>query len=290
MTDEQKLFLAAYPLFPAPLLDKFSSVLVYELAKFNGDIAPDLIKKYILLQSPIEKNISADDAVRLYQPKQAKEQRTDFSYAASVYYWRYENGQFGQDAYYTSNNKLTVYYDSRLFFGALASFSTSYVDTGEVIQLATQRYVEGSFFTPGKWISEYTPVLRVAPIFKASIIGTLKDYGGAESALAMLENGIYLDAEYELLKQFVSFINGYKKYNGQLSASMSLQAEKSKQDMVQYQNALSDKLAARKNELNDLKTQIAFAAQNETNSAKRDMQNLALNAQSLILQLQEKIQ
>ena len=59
--------------------------------------------------------------------------------------------------------------------------------------------------------------------------------------------------------------------------------------LSEYKQSVGEKLISRKNDLSDLKTQISFAAKNETNSGKRDMQNLSIAAQSLFMQLQEKL-
>ena len=52
MSDIEKLFLAAYPLWPKALIDKFSSLLSFEVAKFNPEINQEIIKAYIELSKP----------------------------------------------------------------------------------------------------------------------------------------------------------------------------------------------------------------------------------------------
>jgi len=117
----------------------------------------------------------------------------------------------------------------------------------------------------------------------------LKEYAGAKTALAMIQNGIKVECDAALLSEFVTFLNAYSKYGAQLSAEKNYQLERNRQQVADYKSELSEKLIARKNQLQDLKTQISFAAKNELASAKRDMQNLSLSAQTLMLTLQEKM-
>lgn len=151
----------------------------------------------------------------------------------------------------------------------------------------SDNHAQAIFFTAS--VPEYIEIYFFRPEFVLSVSPVLLGYGGAATVLAMVQNGVTVNVDKGLLSEFVTFLNGYNKYSGQLAADRSLQETKISQDLGQYKNNISDKLIARKNDLNDLKTQVMFAAKNETSSAKRDMQNLSLSAQSLMLQLQSKI-
>lgn len=271
MTDEQTLFTGLYPLFPRGLVEKYTALVPLELAAYFSNVQPEIVSEYDKLKNSIAYTVPASASVTIYRPYAQNQTRTDLRFNPLVYFNVDYFGNPISDQYYYQECNYAIYYDRRIFSGVTGSLAVAFVKTGEFVKSRTR------------------DLYPVNPVYTLTINPQLMPYSGIESVLAMAQNGIDIKQDYQSVKEFATFISAYKKYSGQLSASMSLQAEKSKQDKVQYQNALSDKLAARKNELNDLKTQIAFAAQNETNSAKRDMQNLALNAQSLILQLQEKI-
>lgn len=283
MNDLEKLFLAAYPLWPKQLLQKFASLLSYEVAKFNPQINPQIIEEYKKLSNgarlPIEPY--KDNVSYLLQPENA-------SKVSQVYYgkeilrqnWaRPADGglnimgpDLSEYKWYTGK----VYYDARIYKAVSIQIDLNYQDVGgtyDVSYLAIMSYSS----------MRVQPVLASAYAVASVILG---EYDGASTVLAMVENGIKVDVDKNLLREFVTFLNAHSKYGGQLAAAKSLQAEKNRQSIADYENAVSEKLTARKNELSDMKTQIAFAAKNETASAKRDMQNLALNAQSLMLQLQ----
>ena len=287
MSDIESLFLAAYPLWPKVLLNKFSSLLSLEIAKFNPEVNTDIVKKYNDLQKSAKAKIEPyiDNTSYLLSPSNP-------SKISQVYYgkqvlqiqWARPYHQepiiFGPSLTDGKWYAGKVYFDTRIFKSIVLSLSVDYQDNG--------RPFSYSFLSLMSYDSIFVqPVL--ATVYVVADV-TLNNYTGASSVLAMIENGIKVDADENLLREFVTFLNAYSKYSAQLAAGSSLQSEKNKQDLQQYKNAISDKLTARKNELNDLRTQISFAARNETASAKRDMQNLALNAQSLMLQLQEKLQ
>lgn len=287
MTDIEKLFLAAYPLWPKQLLQKFSSLLSFEIAKFNPAINPQIVEQYERLGLDQKNNIEpyADNVSYLLHPSNASKVSQVYygktvlpvNIAVPIKYTAFFNQELLQNYKWYQGK---VLYDIRIYESVLPSVIIDYEKNG--------RPYDFSFL----WIMSYSQIevqpLRAIALVVCSV--KLKKYSGALSVLAMIENGVKVDIDQNLLSEFVTFLNAYSKYSAQLAAGSSLQSEKNKQDLQQYKNAISDKLTARKNELNDLRTQISFAARNETASAKRDMQNLALNAQSLMLQLQEKLQ
>ena len=286
MTDIEKLFLAAYPLWPKVLLAKFSSLLSFEVAKFNPEINPQIIEQYKSLGASQKIKIEpyTDNVGYLLSPSNA-------SKIAQVYYGKtilpvsiafpvkdmsFFNQELLQNFKWFQGK---VMYDIRIYEAISVSVLIDYENNGSV----------GSFSYP--WIMSYNSidVQPVKAIAFASCVVSLKKYIGAATVLAMIENGVSVDVDQKLLSEFVTFLNAYSKYGGELAAANSLQAEKNRQTMTDYKNSISEKLNSRKNELNDLRTQISFAAKNETASAKRDMQSLTLSAQSLMVQLQDKL-
>lgn len=283
MTDIEKLFVAAYPLWPKQLLEKFSSLLSYEVAKFNAAINPQIFEKYKVLGNKIKIPIIpySENVSYLLQPENAaKMSQVYFGKEYLRVNWArlYSGGfvVFGPDLSEVKPYSGKVYYDNRLFKSVSISISIEYQDNGSPYSF--------SYLSIMSYSSELIQPVIASAYAVASVV--LEEYSGAATVLAMIENGIKVDADKDLLREFVTFLNAYNKYSGQIAAAKSLQAEKNRQSIADYKNAVSEKLTARKNELSDMKTQIAFAAKNETASAKRDMQNLALNAQSLMLQLQ----
>lgn len=292
MSDIESLFLAAYPLWPKVLLNKFSSLLSLEIAKFNPDINQEIINKYFGLAISYNFTQSASGAISVLNPYLNNSQRIDVAFYPQIYYHIDEYGNYSST--YQQACNYVIHFDKRLFSNITASISVNHVKTGSYSFATNPNYKPASRdmfgYSPATGGDPNIMIYFLSPIFNITVIPVLAGYDGARTVLAMIQNGVNIDVNQELLSDFVDFLNAYSKYGAQLAAGMSLQAEKNKQDLQQYKNTIADKLTARKNELSDLETQIAFAARNETNSAKRDMQNLALNAQSLILQLQDKIQ
>lgn len=287
MSDIEKLFLAAYPLWPKQLLEKFSSLLSIEVAKFNPDINTEIVKSFSALAKKIEFQIYANsnNENSLLSPQIEK----------SISFKYYDTGEmkiffaeladrFGAnsavDLYDVKKFRGKILYDNRIYENLNLSYNVKYSRTYNYNNLP-QIY----FYTSSLAVDVY---YLTASIF-VEIQPILKKFNGASTVLAMAQNGVSVDVDKKLLSEFVTFLNAYNKYSGELAAANSLQAEKNRQTMTDYKNSISEKLNSRKNELNDLRTQISFAARNETASAKRDMQSLALSAQSLILQLQDKL-
>lgn len=288
MSDIEKLFLAVYPLWPKVLLEKFSGLLSLEVAKFNPEINPQIIEQYknLGVSQKIKIEPYMDNASYLLLPSNSAK-------ISQVYYGRtpiqiYRAKFYGTNIFATIESaglvnwewfQGKVLYDTRIFKSVTPSIDISYVDAG----------YSGSVSWLGFMSYDSAYVSYITAIKQISLSVELYTYGGASSVLAMVENGVSVDVDQKLLAEFVTFLNAYNKYGGELAAANSLQAEKNRQTMTDYKNSISEKLNSRKNELNDLRTQISFAAKNETASAKRDMQSLTLSAKSLMLQLQDKL-
>ena len=282
MTQIEELFLAAYPLWPRALLEKFSSLLSLEVAKFNPEIDKDLYKTYISIPDAIRVKVldafNNDNA--LLTPRNQQK-------LVSIYYGRFEkrplyrrrpfvkydlyNGPVGFINYF---GKLS--YDKRIF-------ETVAVSDVELIYYVSR--TEGTLGLTSPY--DYYEYLAYDAYLILNV--SMQKYDGAASVLAMAENGLPVKYNIVLLSEFVTYVKAYQKYSGQLAAGNSLMIEKSRQSVSEFKNTAAEKITARKNELQDLKTQITFAAKNETNSAKRDMQQLALSAQSLMIQLQDRV-
>ena len=290
MSDIEKLFLAAYPLWPKVLLQKFSSLLSFEIAKFNPEINPQIVARYNDLKSRYVFSVipNIENANNLLSPKDSEISRVDYRYDVIAYSAQKESGDYlsssARSEYYAGR----FFFDRRIFSSISTAFDLQYSVSGQYLDYDIS-YVPGKWPMPGGIVS--TPfVVKSLSISPVVFVNTeIREYSGARTVLAMLENGVSLDIDQQLLSEFVTFINAYSKYSGELAAANSLQTERNRQTMTDYKNSISEKLTNRKNELNDLRTQMSFAAKSETASAKRDMQGLALSAQSLMLQLQDKL-
>jgi len=289
MSDIEKLFLAAYPLWPKQLLENFSSLLSLEVAKFNPEVNPGIIDTYNKIAALVTLPVPQNGVISILKPDGKNAIRSDYAFSPQTRYAVDEFGNYSAPRVIICN--YAIYYDRRLFSGASASLSVSDARTGDFnyIQNPEFRYSSSpsNFFTAS--VPEQIKLYYLSPQFIISVTPSLIGYVGASTVLAMVQNGVSVDVDHQLISDFVDFLNAYKKYGAQLAADVSLQTEKSKQDLQQYKNSVSDKLTERNSNLNDMRLQIMFAAKNETNSAKRDMQNLALSAQSLMLQMREKI-
>jgi len=281
MSDIEKLFIALYPLWPKSMLSKFASVMQYEIAKYNRSIDPEIYSLYESLALSISHDTlpNQEKTINVLDPENIAKTKTQYFDFGSVRVFSAidQSGQLLDapgtiDIYRKFSCK--IIYDKRIFSSAFASLNVRYIKTG---------------YTSVRFSMFETPSELIDPIGVVTINGVLHEYNGAESVLAMVENGVSVSVDEKILREFVTCINAYKKYGGELAAANSLQAERNRQTMTDYKNSISEKLNSRKNELNDLRTQILFAAKNETASAKRDMQSLALSAQSLMVQLQDKL-
>jgi hypothetical protein len=290
MSDIETLFLAAYPLWPKQLLEKFSSLLSFEVAKFNPEINLQIVAQYNDLRAryAFSVNPNIENAHNLLLPKDSEVSRVDYRYDIIVYSAQKESGDYlgssARSEYYAGR----IFFDRRIFSSISTAFDLQYSVSGQYLDYDIS-YVPGKWPMPGGIVA--TPfVVKSLSITPVVYVNTeIREYNGARTVLAMLENGVAVDINQRLLSEFVTFLSAYNKYSGELAAENSFQAEKNRQTMTDYRNSISEKLTSRKNELNDLRTQMSFAAKNETASAKRDMQGLALSAQSLMLQLQDKL-
>lgn len=288
MSDIEKLFLAAYPLWPKVLLEKFSSLLSFEIAKFNPEINPQIIEQYKALsgvQSIIVQPDIENHNTLLNPENQSKLVRAYYGkYLQKLYYSKLSwSDEYIEESASPSAVWGDLIYDTRLFTGFSTSLSVSYADSARMYYYKTMESLTGSDRYETYQLNDILPVcaLQVYPV-------TTK-YAGASSVLAMIENGLQIELDRKLLSEFVTFLIAYSKYSSELAAFNNLQAEKNRQSLSEYKQSVGEKLISRKNDLSDLKTQISFAAKNETNSGKRDMQNLSIAAQSLFMQLQEKL-
>lgn len=287
MSDIERLFLAAYPLFPAKLVEKFLPLLHFEIAKFNPELDKDIVAKYSELSLPkfFEIQPGINNTSVLFNPIRQSALTAEYynKIKVNVFFAKLADGawlNFPVDLFNQEEFSGKIIFDKRIIHSVQSSIDIKYKNTYDTS--LPQIYSAGGGLFVDVYYLTASAVLTVNPV--------LQKFNGASSVLAMIENGKSVNVDKALLTEFVTFLNAYSKYSAQLAAASSLQSEKNNQDLQQYKNVISDKLTARKNELNDLRTQISFAARNETASARRDMQNLVLNAQSLMLQLQEKIQ
>lgn len=296
-------FLKIFPLFPRALAEKYADFLEYELAVYSDNYGSAIKKQWYSI-NPNLPDIPAKNfngSINALNPTNERYIIKNYmpSVAGLVPIFVYKVSDIDRDMIFdnTSIQKysylfnepynagsikidLQINFDKRIFEN-ISVLQYRYVVNGPVSAYRSFLYVYTYMSANGYIFSSVD--LRPIPVYK------IKKYNGAESVLAMVENGIYDVFNKAALYEFMVFVNSYSKYNQQLSSFKNLSEEKSRQNIVEYKTTLSDKFNARKNELNDLMTQISFAALNETNSAKRDMQNLSLSAQSLILQLQDRL-
>lgn len=142
MSDIEKLFLAAYPLWPEQLLEKFSSLLSFEVAKFNPDINADIVNLYASLSVPIITTQPQNASVSILNPTEANSARSDFSFYPQAYFHIDEFGNYSS-AYNVSCSYI-IYFDRRLFASVSASLSVSNIRTGEVGRMSNPNYVRQS--------------------------------------------------------------------------------------------------------------------------------------------------
>ena len=285
MTQIEELFLAAYPLWPRALLEKFSGLLSLEVARFNPEINSGIIETYSALNKNLAFEIKpySENVGHLLKPSNQAKISTAYKDREAFFVQTVEpaGGGFSfmpnTDVVWWMSAKF--YYDNRLFKDINSKIEITYTRDSFVYTytyLAIMSYSSES-------------VVNLIPLALLKVYAQMMPYTGAASVLAMIENGVKVNVDQKLLSEFVTFLNAYNKYGGAMAATNALQAEKNRQTLTDYKNAMSEKLSNRKNNLGDLKTQISFAAKNETASAKRDMQGLLLSGQSLMIQLQDRL-
>lgn len=286
MSDIEKLFLAAYPLWPKQLLEKFSNLFSFEVAKFNPEINPQIREQYksLGMSQRIRVTSTQNNSVSLLTSGDSRWVTSqNYSFNRTIYWAESLDGSVNSEivrdaAKYNQEFTGKIYYDSRIFERVNVGLDIETYRAGRYDMLGRDLRNAGYYIE----YLDYTAFLNVN--------SEMHIYSGASSVLAMMENGVPIESkDTDKLSEFVTFLTAYKKYNGELSAANNLEAEKNRQSINEYRNAISEKLSQRKNDLNDLKLQISFNAKNETSSAKRDMQSLALTAQSLMLQVKQAL-
>jgi hypothetical protein len=139
----------------------------------------------------------------------------------------------------------------------------------------------------------YGPVngrLIFPPDVRFSFNNPIMPYNALESIIALHENGIDMQGiNYPRLYDFRSYFNAYTKYATQIEGNARLSKQNSAADLFNYQRQLSDQLASEESALTNLQIQLKNATENESRSAMRDLQAMALNAQNLKLNLMQAI-
>ena len=284
MSDIENLFLAAYPLWPRALLEKFSSLLSLEVARFNPEINIDIVKKFDSLNTSISLEVNGTGNVFYLLPNSPPEM-----YAGQSYFDNYFSvihganrwpGQDGGDWYnypnaydqaHTENISGKIIFDKRLYKSVVISVSMYYTYSGAMRN------------------GLMNMILGIAARYPLSAKAEKEKFQGANTVLGMIENGIMVDVNKSLLVEFCTFINSYTKYSNQLAAQKSVLTEKISQELTSVKNLAIQNIREQTADLRNMKTQIVFAAQVSSDSAKRDMQQLSLAAQSLMIQLQGKM-
>ena len=290
MSDIEKLFLAAYPLWPKALLEKFSSLLSLEVARFNPDVNQDIIKIHnkLLIEESVQVFPGINNTSYMLNPSNPSKMSKMYYDLVPVTWLNMKPLDPNLEAWFLDMVRSVpfvgerqlfsgeIIYDNRLYSGISKRFVTNYKKTSEFTT------INPSTFMP-------IPVEIVNHEIFIVMQGSLMPYAGAYTVLAMVENGVSIDIDKRLLTEFSTFLSAYNKYSGEIAAGKSLQTEINRQTITDFTNSINEKLTSRKNDLNDMKIQLSYAAKNETASAKRDMQSLLLAGQTLMMQLNEKL-
>lgn len=174
----------------------------------------------------------------------------------------------------------TFVYDYRLFPEFSADFRLEFYDTSG-----------GTWVTAGLWYApEQIFIVYIGTKIAPRFLSNPAPYSGADSIAALYENGLgNAGIDYTLFYEFYDFLNAYKKYSRQITQEAALSVQKSASEISDFKTELVKDGASEKARLDALKLQITNATENDLRSARRDLQNLYLNAQNLALNIKQNL-
>lgn len=299
MTTDQEKFLQKYPLFPKSLINKFSELLPIELSKYDDNFS-EFKDVYYSVADQIYFNplINYNSTLSILTPKN------------QIYVKRYYADYGKHNFFYVPNFDSINSLDSKIYWPALLIDTEWFYQSGisvanaSIILRPSIIYDSRLFNLDTELLYDISynnlpitanalHVMNSVDIKKISISGKINLYGlvkfnGVESLIILHENGIDFDnINYEHLYEFSTFLKSYIKYSGQIENSLSLAKYESNQKLLEYEKILQIKLLDESRNLENLKLQIDTSMQNEYESAKRDYQNLLLNAQDIALTIKK---
>ena len=285
-------FISQYAAWPVPLAEKFSALLVAELAMFlpayqtsdNAFFTAWQRMQNAMTGTFIYNNVgpgynSPPSQMNFDRPflKPSSQQFTknillqlSFSAAGEFYVDPQARINEARPPMLGVTGNIAVKYDSRLF---------------QTPEIAATRLIYGPNVLHYRSSTTYTFFARSTQgyLLKAEKM----PYDGANTIYAMHENGLDIPGtDYALLKEFCTYINAYRKFGAQINAEARNAQQVAQDAIADYQEQLRDKIRQEQSALQNLSFSMAQASENEMRSAERDLTNLALNAQSLKINLE----
>lgn len=296
MSDTIKNFLTIYPSWPTPLAQKFDALLPAELAAFMPEQQNSNNEFYERWRSIL--NTFTDSFVynhysswTVVQPsklyiakpflKPTSQQFTDtaelslsISGGGLYYYDMVNRTQQVQPPIVTVTGKIDVPYDDRLFANVQITPVQLVVTANGIIFSRTSNTI--TFHS------------RFVQVFKIS--ADKIPYDGINTIYAMYENGVEIPGvNYELAKEFVTYVNAYRKYAPQIESSATNSRQAAIDSYLDYEQSLSAQVRQEQSALENLQITASQQMVSDMQSAKRDLTNTILNAQSLAINLQRAL-
>lgn len=166
-----------------------------------------------------------------------------------------------------------VYFDARIYENIGSVYNQIVTGTGDRIQV-----FDG-------WLYEqWAGVTNVNYLLQCS--ATAKKYTQSDSLIALHENGIDMPGiDYAKLYEFNTYVKSYQNFAAQIQGSVDVAKKTAAADLQNYKSDLDSKLMAQKNSLQNLTLQLTSQTAAQADSAKRDMQQLALQVASIKIQV-----
>ena len=174
---------------------------------------------------------------------------------------------FGPEFFTTT---VQAVYDSRLLSPSISIYA-NLINRGESPWAIASRYSNTLYRTISHSVNF---IVNASPI--------IQPFNGLQSLIYLSENGVQIENfDASKAKLCLAYINGSSKYASEID--FAIEAKKRDERMLtqNFINDLTDKLDRDTNELKNQQLQIKVAMDNETSSAKRDIQNLLIAAMGL---------
>lgn len=251
-------WLALYPAWPLPLAEKFLQCIENQLSQYANYADYFNFSKIVIPIDYYGQRIRPQ--VKIHKPTNQRYTETVSQHIDIKNWYSYQFEKVYVD----------ITYDSRIVSDVVAEFAYLY-----------GRQLINS--------SHYFTFYDVYEIQRTDLLVsyTPASAKNASSVLAYYENGVNVPAvDYILLYEFQTYLNAYRKFSSQIEAEARNAQQVAQDAIADYQEQLRDKIRQEQSALQNLSFSMAQASENEMRSAERDLTNLALNAQSLKINLE----
>lgn len=277
-----------FPLWPDALFEKFSEQIQIEANAFSADYGKSEKKFYTdsiaampreIIYSDVSYNWRGSFSALNPGNQQFRKSEEWGPGNQSIFSTLRPAGfsLFGPNLTSAVNPNCFFVWDSRIFGNVLnANWLIDYEITGGNYSYSYMSFMSYDSMT----------VQPVRPLMKFIFSNAAAGYAQSKSLIALYENGVQMpEIDYAKLYEFNTYLDAYKNYSQQISGSLDVAKKQAQADLQNYKADLDSKLLAQKNALQNLTLQLTTQTQAQADSARRDMQQLNLQAISFKLQI-----